>query len=81
MAADLKRQFNLKEVDLPDRLSWSDSKHRIVFSLIKNPEAKIYHTVLVEKNGFIELIFGGTKFQNRAYTFWDERAYQNFIQP
>lgn len=81
MAADLKKQFNLKELDLPDRLSWSDSKHRIVFSLIKNPEGKIYHTVLVEKNGFIELIFGGTKFQNRGYTFWEERAYLDYIQP
>ncbi|MDQ8005394.1 MAG: hypothetical protein REI64_11390 [Pedobacter sp.] len=49
------------------------------FILIKNPEAKIYHTVLVEKNGFIHSIFNGTKFANKNYLFWDKRAYENFI--
>ncbi len=79
MAKDLQVHFKLQFHDLPDRLTWSNKKHEIAFSLIKNPAGKIYHTVLVEKNGFIHLIFNGTKFQNKNYQFWGERAYEQYI--
>lgn len=79
MAKDLKQQFNLKEMDLPDRLLWTNKRQGIVLNLIKNPEGKIYHTVLVEKNGFIALIFNGTKFQDIGYQFWGDRAYQGYV--
>ncbi|HTM98578.1 MAG TPA: hypothetical protein VL088_07545 [Pedobacter sp.] len=81
MAKDLKPNFKLKENELADRLNWYDSKHLIEFNLIKNPEGKIFHTVLVEKNGFIHLIFNGTKYQAKNYQFWEDRAYQDFILP
>lgn len=79
MANDLMANFKLKSVDLSDRLVWFDKKHLTEFKLIKNPEGKIYHTVLVEKNGFIDLIFNGTAFQSTNYLFWSDRAYQQFI--
>jgi len=79
MAMDLKSSFRLKETDHPDRLIWNDKKHLIEFTLIKNPEAKIFHTVLVEKNGFIDLIFRGTEHQDKKYKFWGDRAYSNFV--
>lgn len=34
----------------------------------KNPERKIYHTVLVERNGFIQSVFSGTPFEERGPT-------------
>lgn len=81
MAKDLKQTYDLPKEDLTDRFSFTDKRHRIAFTLIKNPEAKIFHTVLVEKNGFIQLIFAGTKFENKGYDFWGERAYTSFILP
>ncbi|TCC90475.1 hypothetical protein EZ428_14475 [Pedobacter frigiditerrae] len=79
IAKDLQSHFKLKSLDIADRLGWFDKKHRIDFKLIKNPEGKIYHTVLVEKNGFIDLVFNGTAFQDKGYKFWDDRVYTKFI--
>lgn len=79
MTKDLKNELKLNAVDLMDRLTWNTKNGLIAFSLIKNPEAKIFHTVLVEKNGFIDLIFRGTKLQDKNYKFWGERAYQNYV--
>lgn len=79
MAKDLSVDFKLLEINLPDRINWKNSKQNISFSLLKNPDAKIYHTVLVEKNGFIELVFRGTAFQDKNYNFWSDRVYNNFV--
>ncbi len=79
MASDLEVDLKLKAENLVDRLTWQNKNRSIAFSLIKNPEAKIFHTVLVEKNGFIDLVFRGTKFQAKNYQFWADRAYQNYV--
>lgn len=79
MANTLAKDFSLQKEDHSDRLEWSEPKHRIYFNLIKNPDALIYHTVLVEKNGFIDLIFKGTAFEDREYRFWADRAYSTLI--
>jgi hypothetical protein len=79
MVKDLGTDFKLKENDAIDRRSWYNQQHTIEFNLIQNPEAKIFHTLLVEKNGFIHLIFNGTKYQNHQYQFWADRAYKDFI--
>ncbi len=79
MVKDLSNSFKLSSIELNDRLGFFDVKNRIAIKLIKNPEAKIYHTVLVEKNGFIDLIFNGTKLGGKEYTFWGDRAYQSLV--
>jgi hypothetical protein len=49
--------------------------------LVENPDNKILHTVLVEKNGLIHgLTFGGP-FADRPGRFWHDRAYERWIQP
>jgi len=53
---------------------------RIKFILKKNPNGLIYHTVQVEKNGFIYSLLSNTKFDKRKYfTYFGERAYEKFI--
>ncbi len=79
MVKDLEKNLKLKSFLLSDRLNWHNPNQRIEFSLIKNPEAKIYHTVLVEKNGFIQVVFNGTKFNSKNYRFWGDRAYQHYV--
>lgn len=76
MARDLG---NFKFEETQDFLFWKDKRNTSLFTLIKNPEAKIFHTVLVERNGFIHFLLNGTKFLNKNYKFWDKRAYESYI--
>jgi hypothetical protein len=52
---------------------------RITIWLKENPERAIYHTVQVEKNGFIESACAGTAFEKCGYIYFGERAYESFI--
>ena len=54
---------------------------RVQFILKENPDRKIFHTVQVEKNGFIHSMVCGTPKQNRGYEYFGEPAYSRFIQP
>jgi len=54
-------------------------KDRVQILIKENPEGKIYHTVLVERNGFVGSVFFGTKYENNDYRFWGERCYINCI--
>ncbi len=60
---------------------FSSLNGRIKFFLKLNPDHLMWHTLLVEKNGFIESIVSGTKYENLGYEFWGPRAYSQFIQP
>ncbi len=53
---------------------------RIRFLRKENPERQGLHTVQVEKNGFIESLLSGTKFQGVDYTYFGDRAYTRFIK-
>lgn len=76
MAHDLEK-LNFEENTT--QLAWQNKSGSTSFTLIKNPEGKIFHTVLVERNGFIDLLFKGTKLTAKNYLFWTEPVYQNFI--
>jgi hypothetical protein len=53
---------------------------RIRFLLKENPNGLIYHTVQVEKNGFILSLLSATKYDKRKYfTYFGERAYGKYI--
>jgi hypothetical protein len=53
---------------------------RIKIILKENPRGLIYHTVQVEKNGFIFSLLSATKFDKRKYfTYFGERVYEKFI--
>ena len=55
---------------------------QMVFRIHMNPEVKILHTVLVERNGLIEVLTHGTAMQDKwDGKFWADRAYTPFIQP
>ncbi len=53
---------------------------RVRIILKENPQGLIYHTVQVEKNGFIFSLLSNTKFDRRKYfTYWGNRAYEKYI--
>lgn len=45
----------------------------------ENPTGQIYHTILVERNGFIQTVLSGDKNERKGYIFWGERAYTPFL--
>jgi hypothetical protein len=54
---------------------------RLQFILKENPEKKIFHTVQVERNGFIHCLLSGTDKEGKGYEYFGERAYTKWIQP
>ncbi len=52
---------------------------RVKFLLKENPEKQIFHTVQVERNGFIQSILSGTPLEGRGYVYFGPRAYTNWI--
>ncbi len=52
---------------------------RVRIWIKENPTGNIYHTVLVERNGFIQTVLSGDKKEGKGYVYWGERAYSNFI--
>ena len=53
---------------------------RIEFMLKENPDRKIFHTVQVERNGFIHALVSGTADEGKGYEYFGERAYTKWIQ-
>jgi len=76
MAKDLKP---LKYQETNEQLIWQNKSNTTSIILINNPEGKILHTVMVERNGFVHLLFNGTKFASKNYRFWHKRAYDSYI--
>lgn len=73
------------------RLTWNKTENdsiiyftannrRIQFYSRKNPERQIYHTILVERNGYIQSVFSGTKYEGARYQFMGKRAYDAYRQ-
>ena len=61
--------------------SWRGSDGRLDIELFENPENKILHTVLVEKNGFIHALTFGTPHEDQAGELFGPPTYENWIQP
>ncbi|MCK5738958.1 hypothetical protein KAH55_07250, partial [bacterium] len=53
---------------------------RLQILLKKNPNQEIYHTVQVERNGFIHSMLTGTALENRGYAYYGDRVYSDWIQ-
>lgn len=63
-----------------DSLIWhAAKKNKIEIVLKTNPERKIFHTVQVERNGFIHSILSGSKLEQKDYRYFGEKAYSQYI--
>jgi hypothetical protein len=80
MQHDLERRFNFATNHTADMRRFSALGGRVRFLLKENPERKVLHTVLVERNGFIESMLLGTPLGNAGYTYFGDRAYSRFIR-
>ncbi len=81
MLKDLGATFKFSNQQLGDGLEKvSALDGQILFLLKENPEKKIFHTVQVERNGFIHSMVFGTKNESKGYEYFGERAYVEWIQ-
>ena len=80
MQRKLSETFSFKTT-ADTSLIWHKAlKGRIQIVLKENPRGLIYHTVQVEKNGFIFSMFSGTKIDDKKrYTYFGERVYSEYI--
>ena len=75
----LAKSFPITEEN-QDSLFWYTSPERRIEIVLKtNPNNKIYHTVQVERNGFIHSILSGTAFEQKEYLYFGNKAYSKFI--
>ena len=75
----LRGSFPMEAVNADTLLWYASPDRRIQIILKTNPEGKIYHTVQVERNGFIHSILSGTELEGQRYSYFGERAYSEYI--
>jgi len=80
MQRKLAETFSFKTVADTAFIDHQALNGRIRIILKENPNGLIYHTVQVEKNGFIFSLLSYTKFDRRKYfTYFGDRAYEKYI--
>lgn len=77
LSRHLKR-LKWRRVETDSIISYSADNRRIQFYSRKNPERAIYHTILVERNGYIHSELSGTKYEESGYVFMGKKVYDNY---
>jgi hypothetical protein len=75
----LRQSFRFKKKESDSLVWYSSLKRRVEIILKNNPEGKIYHTVQVERNGFIHTILSGTKYEQKSYNYFGKPVYRDLI--
>ena len=79
MLADLEDHFPFTAHAGEGFTTYDARDGRAQIILIDNPEQAILHTVLVERNGFIQAMLSGTGLEGGDYCFWGPRAYGEWV--
>jgi hypothetical protein len=80
MQRKLSEYFPFKTVADTAFIDHSALSGRVRIILKENPNGLIYHTVQVERNGFIFSVLSNTKFDRRKYfTYFGDRVYEKYI--
>jgi len=82
MKFTLQKYFNFEAekdtaYEIYDKFTALKGRLQIIF--VENPKKLILHTVLVERNGFIQSINSGTPFEGKNYIFMGAHAYDEWI--
>jgi hypothetical protein len=81
MLEDLRKSFSVERANHSDPEQYVGLNGRITVWLKENPRHEIFHTVQVERNGFIESLLSGTPLQGSGYRYFGRRAYSGDIAP
>ena len=75
----LSASVHFNKQDRDSLIEYCALKNRVTIILKTNPDRKIFHTVQVERNGFIHSMLSGTKYAQKNYRYFGQRAYSGFI--
>jgi hypothetical protein len=81
MQHDLAEDFRFSTRTNAEFQRFSALDGRVQFILKENPDKSIFHTVQVERNGFIHSMVSGTPNEGKGYEYFGPRAYSKWIQP
>ena len=79
MLERLRKDLDVTQETRPEYNRYRALDGRLDVIVVENPEDKIWHTVLVEKNGFIHALAFATPFEAKAGEFWGPAAYEPWI--
>ena len=80
MQKRLSTYFSFRTMKDTSFIRHSALQGRIRIILKENPNGLIYHTVQVERNGFIYSLLSNTKYDKRKYfTYFGDRVYKKYI--
>jgi hypothetical protein len=84
MADYFKTQFKIREIKNADFIRYRALNRQLQILLKTNPGREIFHTILVERNGFIHSLLSGTIDEEKNYHFypgdWAQKTYKHHIQ-
>lgn len=77
----LAEHYDFKSEQVDSSLTYYEGKRGQIQMWFKmtTPEVS-YHSTLVDRNGFIQSMLGGTKLDGDGYVYWGDRAYNNYIE-
>lgn len=82
MLGDFGKDFIFRSTkDVSGLQHHSSLDGRIQFYLKENPDRRIWHTVQVEKNGFIHSMLTGTSSEEKDYKYLADPCYTEFVSP
>ncbi|HZK64340.1 MAG TPA: hypothetical protein VFC34_09355 [Puia sp.] len=77
---DLQTDFSFQKTRDDSLIVYISGNKWIRFFFKPNPGRKIFHTVQIERNGFIHSILCGTPYDSKKYIYFSERAYSDLIE-
>src|SRR5690606_40640771 len=80
MIRNLQKDFDFSKLSDESLVVYQSAAKKISSFLKTNPDRKIFHTLQVERNGFIHSLLIGTGREERNYVYFGERAYSRFIE-
>jgi hypothetical protein len=80
MQMELSDYFDFTSSEDENFITHSALNGRIFIALKKNPNGEVFHTVQVERNGFIHSILSGTEYENKGYIYFRERVYEEYLR-
>lgn len=76
----MENNFKFIHTSDNDMHRYQSKNKQVNFYLLENLSQKIYHTEQVALNGFIHTELINTKFENKGYAYFKERAYGSLIK-
>ncbi len=75
----LSKDFRFRKYPNDSMEYFRSRDNKIEFIFRKNPQGEIFHTLQVEKNGFIHSMLSGTHYDQKGYSYFGPGIYSEWI--